>query len=42
MKLLANYTTPEEMLAVDAQKLADLLSKVSRGRFGLDKANEIQ
>ena len=42
VELLANYTTPEEMLAVDTQKLADLLNKASRGRFGLDKAIEIQ
>lgn len=42
MELLATYTTPEEMLSVDSQTLADLLNKASRGRFGLDKANEIQ
>ena len=42
MELLANYTTPEEMLSVDTQTLADLLNKASRGRFGLDKANQIQ
>ena len=42
VELLANYTTPEEMLSVDAQTLADLLNKASRGRFGLDKANQIQ
>lgn len=42
VELLANYTTPEEMLSVDAQKLADILRKASRGRFGLDKANQIQ
>ena len=42
MELLANYSTPEEMLSVDTQTLADLLNKASRGRFGLDKANEIQ
>ena len=42
VELLANYSTPEEMLSVDAQTLADLLSKASRGRFGLDKANQIQ
>ena len=42
VELLANYTTPEEMLAVDSQTLADLLNKTSRGRFGLDKANQIQ
>ncbi|MBR3746844.1 MAG: IS110 family transposase, partial [Selenomonadaceae bacterium] len=42
VELLANYTTPEEMLSVDSQTLADLLSKASRGKFGLDKANQIQ
>ena len=42
VELLANYTTPEEMLSVDSQTLADLLSKASRGRFGLDKATQIQ
>ena len=42
MELLANYTTPEEMFAVDTQKLADLLNKASHGRFGLDKAQQIQ
>ena len=42
MELLANYSTPEEMLSVDTQTLADLLNKASRGRFGLDKAKQIQ
>ena len=42
VELLANYSTPEEILSVDSQTLADLLSKASRGRFGLDKANQIQ
>ena len=42
VELLANYTTPEEMLAVDSQTLADLLNKASRGRLGLAKANQIQ
>ena len=42
VELLANYTTPEEMLAVDTQTLVDLLNKTSRGRLGFDKANEIQ
>ena len=41
MELIANYTTPEEMLSVDTQKIADLLNKDSRGRFGFDKANQI-
>jgi len=42
MELLANYQTPEQILSVDSQTLADLLQKASRGRFGLDKANQIQ
>ena len=42
VELLANYTTPEEILAVGTQTLADLLNKTSHGRFGLDKANQIQ
>lgn len=32
VELLANYSTPEEMLSVDTQTLADLLNKASRGR----------
>ena len=31
-----------KMLSVDTQTLADLLNKASCGRFGLDKANQIQ
>ncbi len=42
MELLANYSTPEQMLSVDSQTLADLLQKASRGRFGFDKACQIQ
>ena len=42
MELLANYSTPEQILSVDSQTLAELLQKASRGRFGLDKANQIQ
>ena len=42
MELLANYTTPEQILSVDSTTLAELLSKASRGRFGIDKANQIQ
>lgn len=42
VELLANYTTPEEMLTVDSQTLAELLKSASKGRFGIDKANEIQ
>ena len=42
LELLSNYTTPEQMLEVDSNTLAELLKKASRGRFGLDKALEIQ
>ncbi len=42
MELLANYTTPEEMLSVDTQTLVDLLNKTSHGYLGLGKAVEIQ
>lgn len=42
LELLSTYTTPEEILAVDTGKLIELLSTASRGRFGADKALEIQ
>ena len=42
MELLANFSTPEQMLSVDSQTLAELLQKASRGRFGIDKACQIQ
>ena len=42
LELLSNYTTPEQMLEIDSNTLADLLKKAGRGRFGLDKALEIQ
>ena len=42
MELLASYSTPEQILSVDSQTLADLLQKASRGRFGFDKACQIQ
>jgi len=41
-ELLSKYPTPEDMLNVDTDTLSDLLSKASRGRFGILKANEIQ
>ena len=40
--VLSELTTPEEILAIDTNKLATLLSKSSRGRFGRSKAEEIQ
>lgn len=41
-EVLSELTTPEEILAIDTDKLATLLSKSSRGRFGRSKAEEIQ
>lgn len=41
-QLLLQYTTPEEILAVDTSKLCDLLSTASRGRLAYDKAVEIK
>jgi len=42
MELLSQYTTPEELLAVDSKKLAGLLATTSHGRFGTTKAEEVQ
>ena len=42
MELLSQYTTPEEMLSVSSQQLAEVLEKASRGRLGAEKAAEIQ
>ena len=41
-ELLSKYPTPEDMLSVNTDTLAELLSKASRGRFGTSKASEIQ
>ena len=40
--MLTDFSTPEEFLAVDTEKLAALLAQTSRGRFGIDKARHIQ
>lgn len=42
LELLSSYTTPEEILAVDTEKLSGILSQASRGRFKQTKALEIQ
>lgn len=42
LALLKKYTSPEEILKVPTKRLADLLSKNSRGRFGEEKALEIK
>lgn len=42
MELLSEYTSPEEILALDTEKLAEILSTASRGRLGRQKAEQIQ
>ncbi len=41
-EMLASFTTPEEFLAVDTNRLAEMLQQKSRGRFGATKAEQIQ
>lgn len=41
-ELLLKYSTPEEILKVSTTKLANFISKCSRGRFGREKAEEIK
>ena len=40
--MLADFSTPEEFLAVDTERLASILARTSRGRLGLKQANKIQ
>jgi len=42
MELLAEHTSPDEILALNTDELAAILSKASRGRLGYDKAEQIQ
>ena len=41
-EVLSNYPTPEDMLAVWTRKLSNLLQKTSHGRFGREKAQQLQ
>jgi transposase len=41
-ELLMEYTTPEEILAVDTEELAAFIAQHSRNRLGLDKAVELK
>ena len=41
-ELLSKYPLPEDMLSISTSSLAELLSKFSKGRFGMDKAKEIK
>lgn len=42
LAVLEKYTTPEEILRVPTKRLAEFLSKKSRGRFGEEKALELK
>ena len=42
LELLANCSTPEDIVAIDTDKLVEILSKASRGRFTHDKAEQIK
>lgn len=42
LQLLSEYTTPEELLAVDMDKLAQTIYTSSHGRHGLQKAQKIK
>lgn len=41
-ELLRNCSTPEEILAIDTEKLIEIISAPSRKRFGRQKAEEIK
>jgi len=41
-EVLLNYPTPEDMLTVSTDELADILKKASRGRFREAKAEELK
>jgi len=42
LELLANCSTPEDIAAIDTDKLVEMLSKASHGRFSRDKAEQIK
>jgi transposase len=42
LELLSTYTTPEEILAVDMDKLCEVLNTASRGRFNRQKAERVK
>lgn len=41
-EVLAKYPTPEDLLTVSTRKLTNLLEKVSHGRFGREKAEQLK
>lgn len=42
LQLLSTYTSPDELAALETDKLAEFLSAASKGRFSKSKASEIQ
>lgn len=42
LELLSEHTSPEEILALSTDALAAILSKASRGRLGMAKAEQLQ
>ena len=42
LELLANCNTPEDIIAIDTDKLAEMLSTASKGRFKREKAEKIK
>ena len=42
LELLANCNTPEDIIAIDTDKLVEMLSTASKGRFKQDKAEKIK
>lgn len=41
-ELLLNYQTPEDLLEISSAKLASLLTKASKGKFKVEKAEQIR
>lgn len=42
LELLANCNTPEDIIAIDTDKLVEMLSTASKGRFKREKAEKIK
>lgn len=41
-EVLSNFSTPEELSQINTRKLSNLLSKSSKGHFGMEKALELK
>jgi len=42
MQLLSEYPTPEALASLETEKLANIIATLSRGRLGIEKAQELQ